>query len=150
FEDVSLIGVEPAVKMKDGVLEARRAQDAVSSYFATAIAEKRLSQQQLAELGMEQVGDAFKFRGGTNVREILDKIQQLEGKPLDEILAGSKRGLAGIGVSKILLSPDVHSVQAGVGRTGTITERGMYYLESLGLEDVVSDIYSRANRATDP
>jgi hypothetical protein len=150
FEDIDMIGMEAAVKTKDGTLEARRVPDAISSYFSTNIANQRLSQEDLARFGIERVGDRYSYGGSSNFRDVISQIEEFEGRPIGDIVKGDRRGLSGVNISRLNLSPDVQAVQAGIGKTGTITERGAFYLESMGLEATVDDIYSRAARATDP
>lgn len=147
FADVDFITTESPVKVVGNSMEARRMPNAVAGYISTAIAEGRTDE--LAKLGVIQKDGQYTL-SEKDPRKLIDQIRQLNpDKNMDEIFSGTKRGMADIRISKALLSSDVHASQAGIGGAGTITERGMYYLEAMGLNKVTDDLYGRAFREND-
>ena len=147
FADVDFIGMESPVKVVGEAMEARRMPSAISGYISTAVAEGRTDE--LARLGVTQQDGKFSL-GEKDPRKLIQSIQnENPGKSMCYIFGGTRRGAADINISRTLLSTDIHAAQAGIGQTGTVTERGMYYLESLGLNEVTDDIYGRAMRGSD-
>ena len=148
FEDVDFIGVESPVKTIGGTgLEARRLPSAITGYVSTAI--DRGDFEHLAQLGVTESGGRYTLPD-VGERDMINRIMDLnKGKTMDEVFGGRVMGEAGTRISNVLLSADIHSMQSGMGNKASITERGLYYLESLGLGGVTEDIYSRTLRGTD-
>jgi hypothetical protein len=149
FKDVDFIGTEKIVKMAgEAAMEQRRIPNAVTSYLLNRIEniESPTDISDLQSLGLEMMDNGQWSVGDRNAQEMIAQIQELHpDKTLEEIFSGTDAG-GGIRTSEILLSADVHASQAGIGRTGTFTERGMFYLEAQGLEKSSEDIMGRMLR----
>lgn len=145
FKDIDFVGVESPVKMSGRTMEARRMPAAVMGYVSTAQAEGRIKD-------IEALGD-YLDPSFQNQKRVIEQIQKNHpNMDLADVLAGSKfeGQVSSARVSKTILSSDFHSVQSGMGRAGTFTERGMMFMEAQGLDAVSENIMSRFMRDQDP
>lgn len=140
FKDVQMISTESPVKVKGGGLAPRETMAAVLSYA------ERISGEGTPEKidRLKQIGITEGKFTGTNLssKQLIDKIQSFHpGKNIEEIFGGEEFLFGKI--SKSVMAPDISSSQAGVGRTGTLSERAAYNMEAVGLGDFLEDIMGR-------
>jgi hypothetical protein len=150
YEDVDFAGFEAPVKIVDGAIEPRRVPIAISNYAASLVSGKDPDKlKKLAAIGAEMGEDGQWRVKGSDYRARLQTIEDMEGG-LENALAGTQRAEgSGTSVTRTLLSSDVHASQAGIGKTGSITDRGLYYLDSFGLGKSVDEIADRSIRYAD-
>lgn len=147
FNDVDIILRESPIKIKEGVLAPREVTSAIMSYGENILETGSAKDiERLSEIGI--VNNEFI---GTQLtgKELIQKIKDWHpNKTMSEIFGGEE--FIGSKVSNMFLTPDVSSGQSGVGKMGTLSDRAAYNLQALGLDEVLSDFYSKRASSFNP
>lgn len=147
FKGIQMLSVEAPIKIKGGALPQREAMTAIMSYSERVAATGTPKEiARLSELGIAE----GRFTGtGLKAKELIEKIRGWHpGKTPEEIFL-PKAGLATT-ITDVVLSPDIAAAQAGIGKTGTISERALMNFRALGLGEFTEDIMSRKMNIQDP
>lgn len=147
FRHIDMVSVESPIKIKDGVLSPRDVPAAVISYAESVMDSGDPSRiARLKDLGI--VDGEFKPTG-MSARDFVNKIEEIEGKPIGDVFSKDQY-LSSISERSVLMSADITSAQSGMGKAATITERGIYNLQGMGLDEFSQDILSRKMNQFNP